>query len=241
MERLSTQSYIEVTSSLIEQCENILECRIKNESVLEKTKLLSEFPKMKYFCHLEHCTCVFDNIDEYHVHVLNGKHVYKNLRVRAYEIMEKISYSTDTAYCPQIQKDYSPQKNEEIDFPKFQEFFNRGFAFEQLQRNNNKFNDRTKAWLDKEFDAWQKFDPQTQKWKTINVVGGNFQGLMDRFIETFPNVEDQLTEKQIRSYFSRLRAKIKSGINEARSQDIINEKVRNEVIQELQKIQKNND
>ena len=40
------------------------------------------------------------------------------------------------------------------------------------------------------------------------------------------------------SYFSRLRAKIKSGINEARTQDIINEKVRNEVIQELQKIQK---
>ena len=70
------------------------------------------------------------------------------------------------------------------------------------------------------------------------MVGGNFKGLMDRFIETFPNVEDQLTEKQIRSYFSRLRAKIKSGINEARSQDIINEKVRNEVIQELQKIQK---
>ena len=61
---------------------------------------------------------------------------------------------------------------------------------------------------------------------------------MERFIETFPNVEDQLTEKQIRSYFSRLRAKIKSGINEARSQEIINEKVRNEVIQELQKIQK---
>ena len=73
------------------------------------------------------------------------------------------------------------------------------------------------------------------------MVGGNFQGLMDRFIETFPNVEDQLTEKQIRSYFSRLRAKIKSGINEARSQEIINEKVRNEVIQELQKIQKKND
>ena len=70
------------------------------------------------------------------------------------------------------------------------------------------------------------------------MVGGNFKGLMDRFIESFPNVEDQLTEKQIRSYFSRLRAKIKSGINEARSQDIINEKVRNEVIQELQKIQK---
>ena len=70
------------------------------------------------------------------------------------------------------------------------------------------------------------------------MVGGNFKGLMDRFIETFPNVEDQLTEKQIRSYFSRLRAKIKRGINEARSQEIINEKVRNEVIQELEKIQK---
>ena len=51
-------------------------------------------------------------------------------------------------------------------------------------------------------------------------------------------IEDQLTEKQIRSYFSRLRPKIKSGINGARSHDIINEKVRNEVIQELQKIQK---
>ena len=43
LERLSTQSYIEVTSSLIEQCENILECRIKNESVLEKTKLFGCF------------------------------------------------------------------------------------------------------------------------------------------------------------------------------------------------------
>ena len=102
--------------------------------------------------------------------------------------------------------------------------------------NSNKFNDRTKAWLDKEFDAWQKFDLQTQKWKTINVVGGNFKGLMNRFIENFPDVKDQLTEKQIRSYLSRLRAKIKSRINEARSQDIINEKVRNEVIKELQKI-----
>ena len=59
---------------------------------------------------------------------------------------------------------------------------------------------------------------------------------MKRFTAKFPKTEDQLTEKQIRSFFSRLRKKIKARVNEEASQKIIDDKVREEVVKELMKI-----
>ena len=82
---------------------------------------------MKYYCHRHHCTCTFDSIDEYYAHVLNGVHITKSLRVRVYEMMEKITYSTNAAYCPQIQKSSRPHRNTSIDLQEFQSFFIKGF------------------------------------------------------------------------------------------------------------------
>ena len=87
-----------------------------------------------------------------------------------------------------------------------------------------------------QFNEWQVFDVQTQKWKSINVNGGDYTDLMKRFTTKFPKAEDQLTEKQIRSFFSRLRKKIKTRVNEETSQKIIDDKVRDEVVKELIKI-----
>ena len=91
--------------------------------------------------------------------------------------------------------------------------FYQGFSFGQLQRNNDKFNDDTRSWLIEQFNEWQVFDVQTQKWKSVNVNGGDYTDLMKRFTTKFPKAEDQLTEKQIRSFFSRLRKKIKTRVN----------------------------
>ena len=66
--------------------------------------------------------------------------------------------------------------------------------------------------------------------------GGDYTDLMKRFTAKFPKAEDQLTEKQIRSFFSRLRKKIKTRVNEEASQKIIDDKVREEVVKELMKI-----
>ena len=60
--------------------------------------------------------------------------------------------------------------------------------------------------------------------------------LMKRFTTKFSKAEDQLTEKQIRSFFCRLRKKIKTRVNEETSQKIIDDKVREEVVKELVKI-----
>ena len=45
-----------------------------------------------------------------------------------------------------------------------------------------------------------------------NFWGGDYTDLMKRFTAKFPKTEDQLTEKQIRSFFSRLRKKIKTRV-----------------------------
>ena len=190
---------------------------------------------MKYFCDLHHCTCVFDNIDDYRFHKFNGNHVVKSMRVKAYEIMESITYSSDTAFCPQLVQDYVSNINQNIDKMKFDNFFHQGFAFEQLNRNNNKFNDRTRSWLTNEFHKWQKFDVSTQKWKGTNVYSG-YTDLMASFRQEFPKAEDQLTEKQIKSFFSRMRNKVKVAANEQRTQNLINEKVQEELMKELLKI-----
>ena len=202
---------------------------------MEHSKVLTKFPKMKYFCDLHHCTCVFDNIEDYQFHKFNGNHVVKSMRVKAYEIMESITYSSDTAFCPQLVKDYVPNINKKINKEKFDNFFHQGFAFEQLNRNNNKFNDRTRNWLINEFHKWQKFDVSTQKWKGTNVYSG-YTDLMESFRSHFPKAEDQLTEKQIKSFFSRMRNKVKVAANEQRTQNFINEKVQEELMKELLKL-----
>ena len=87
-----------------------------------------------------------------------------------------------------------------------------------------------------QFNEWQVFDVQTQKWKSLNVNGGDYTDLMKRFTTKFSKAEGQLTEKQIRLFFSRLRKKIKTRVNEETSQNIIDDKVREEVVKELMKI-----
>ena len=96
--------------------------------------------------------------------------------------------------------------------------------------------DDTRSWLIEQFNEWQVFDVQTQKWKSLNVNGGDYTDLMKRFTTKFPKAEGQLTEKQIRLFFSRLRKKIKTRVNEETSQNIIDDKVREEVVKELMKI-----
>ena len=47
---------------------------------------------------------------------------------------------------------------------------------------------------------------------------------------------DHLTTKQIRSFFSRLRSKIKSAANQKQTQELIDKKVQHELVKELIKL-----
>ena len=85
-----------------------MECKTEERSIMGHSKTLKRFPKMKYFCSWQHCTCVFYNQNDLYIHEKNGSHVYKSLRTQSYEIMERIAYSSNDVYCPQMQNKYIP-------------------------------------------------------------------------------------------------------------------------------------
>ena len=164
-----------------------------------------------YACYNRNCDAVFDNMNDLKCHVVSGNHSKSQFDDHVYESVERKIHTGNIAFCPQLQKKYEDECDNTI-LNKFNDYWKQGYAFEITNRNNKKFTKQTKAWLLDQFNKWCKYDPYKKKWSCTNMYSG-YDDLIKKFKEKFSS-NVWLTERQIKSFFSRARVAAKNKIHE---------------------------